>query len=121
MQQIDPETGAVGPPIDVGGRPSGILVTATSVWVANAGDATLTQLDPTTGQALSGAVAVGSAPGAMALSGTQLWVADADEGAVDRVDTRTAQVTGHLRIGDGRSGWQSSDRNYGSPIVTTAG
>ncbi len=44
---IDPATGRqIGQAIDVGDRPSGIATGAGSVWVANAGDGTVTRIDP---------------------------------------------------------------------------
>ncbi len=44
---IDPATGeASGEPVEVGSRPSGIATGEGSVWVANAGDGTVSQIDP---------------------------------------------------------------------------
>ena len=44
---IDPATGeAATDPVRVGARPSGVAVGEGAVWVANAGDGTLTRIDP---------------------------------------------------------------------------
>ena len=44
---IDPATGETATdPVRVGARPSGVAVGEGAVWVANAGDGTLTRIDP---------------------------------------------------------------------------
>src|SRR6185436_116068 len=47
VTRLDPSSGEVqGEPIEVGRRPRGVAVGEGSVWVANAGDGTVTRIDP---------------------------------------------------------------------------
>lgn len=55
--------------------PAGIVFDGRSIWVANSGSNTVTQLDCITGQ-LIGSSPVGNSPLGLCFAGTAVWVAN---------------------------------------------
>ena len=66
MTRIEPRTGAVVRPIDVGNGPSALAAGEGAVWVVNRHDGTLSRIDPAT-NAVRGSVRVGADPTAVAV------------------------------------------------------
>ena len=58
--------------IQVGDEPSAVAVGQGAVWVANAGDGTVTRIDPVTYAPTS--ISVGGAPAGIAVAGGRVWV-----------------------------------------------
>ena len=55
------------------------------MWVANAGDDTVSVLDAATAQPVGAPIPVGDRPMAVAFDGTAIWVANAGDGTVTRL------------------------------------
>jgi serine/threonine-protein kinase len=79
---------------EVGARPYALLVDAGVVWVANAGDGTVTRFDVETSRTIGDPVRVGRGPVALAASRGAVWVANYDAGTVSKVDARSGRVLG---------------------------
>lgn len=77
-----------GAGITVGNSPDGIAIGQGSVWIANAGDATVTRIDEKSAKVLGTlSYANRSEPAAaITLFGSTLWVADSNAGVVKRFD-----------------------------------
>jgi len=60
--------------IPVGRRPVDIAADATGVWVANAGDDSVSRIDPATGRVVA-TVRLGNRPSGIAVGAGRLWVA----------------------------------------------
>ena len=60
----------------VGDRPAGVVVGEGYVWVANAGDGTVSRLDPESGEEVGDAIEVGDSPRGIAISDNSIWVAE---------------------------------------------
>jgi serine/threonine-protein kinase len=88
---------AAGPQFDVGDRPAGLVRGGDFVWIANAGDGTVTRMtedgesrkDIDTGE---GAFAVGRSADAM-------WVANSVDNTVSRIDFATSRVSDPIPVG----------------------
>lgn len=79
---------------DVGARPYAVLVKDRVVWVANAGDGTVTRVDVATSRVIGDPIRVGRGPIALAASRGVVWVANYDAGTVSKVDARSGRVLG---------------------------
>jgi YVTN family beta-propeller protein len=74
--RIDPGTRSVTATVPVGHSPAGIAVGEGSVWVANAGDGTVTRIDPSTNPPrLHQTIPVGGSPAAITIADGRAWVA----------------------------------------------
>jgi YVTN family beta-propeller protein len=83
-----------------GAIPAAVVVGGRSVWVANAGDATVQRFDATTFE--EGPVrtySVGRRPAAAAFGSGALWVANRGDDSVTRIDPSTS-ATFIVRVGD---------------------
>jgi YVTN family beta-propeller protein len=77
-----------------GSAPAALVVARGSVWVANAGDSTVSRFDPAT--LLEGplrTISVGQRPTGVAYGGGALWVANSGDGTVTRIDPSTYSTT----------------------------
>jgi YVTN family beta-propeller protein len=102
VTRIDPRSGAVGTPVNVGNGPTAVAAGEGAVWVVNRGDGTLSRVNPAT-NAVSGTVPVGADPRAVAAGGGAVWVAGGEDGTVVRVDPRGPRVLSRLRTGSSPS------------------
>jgi YVTN family beta-propeller protein len=59
--------------IGVGDRPVAVAVDANAVWVANAGDGTVSRIDPETSEVVA-TIDVGPAPAGVAVAHGLVWV-----------------------------------------------
>jgi YVTN family beta-propeller protein len=88
--------------ISVGSYPLGVAVdpAARTVYVANAGDDTVSVIDAATGT-VTGTIPVGSGPDAVAVdpAARTVYVANADGGTVSVIDGATSTVTATLPVG----------------------
>src|SRR6266566_3310201 len=103
----------------VGQSPEGVAATATAVWVANAGDRTVSQISAKT-RAVVQAVPVKAAPDALAVVGDDVWVVDGLAGEVEDINTRSVAdpVVGSVSVGTLPS---AIAYGYGSLWVTNEG
>jgi YVTN family beta-propeller protein len=84
---------AVGAPIGVGSKPTGIFV-GTSVWVTNNGDDTVTRIDPSTAQVVGEPLPVGHEPRGVVEGAGVVWVANSGDSTVSRLDAATGKPIG---------------------------
>ena len=73
------------------------------MWVANEGDDTVSQINPTTGT-VTQAVPVGGRPDGIAVGPNAVWVANSQDGTVTRIDPATGQPRGPVSVGSGPAG-----------------
>ena len=92
---IDPKTNKIVAAIPVGNGPAAITTGLGSVWVVNAGEQTLSRIDPTTRTATRIGSPVG--PTSVAVGGGALWVATSDH-KLARVDPATRAVAETRRL-----------------------
>ena len=105
VARIDPARGCVVATYPTGRDPSRILSAAGRMWVANAGDRTVTALDASTGAAFA-TVGVGGASSdpvtAMSAGSDALHVLDGEDGILTSIALGTGAVTGSDKlIGEG--------------------
>lgn len=89
-----------------------ILYDGTFIWSANAGEASVTQIDPLTAAAL-GTFSVGNLPDAITFDGTNIWVANSGDNTVTELVAATGALVGTFPVGtlpdaltfDGTSVW----------------
>ncbi len=100
--RVDARTGELVASMKVGDRPTAIALGEGSVWVANAGDNTLSRIDPRTGEVVSTVDARGDA-GALAVGFGGVWVLDGPGGAVSRLDPATGRIVRRIHFAAGGS------------------
>jgi class 3 adenylate cyclase len=112
VAKIDPVRGCVVATYPVGHRPSHILSAGGRMWVANAGDRTVTALDASTGVPFA-TVGVGGASSepitAISAGADALHVLDGDLGLLTTVDLKTAAVLGMDKLPGEGEGFISFD------------
>jgi YVTN family beta-propeller protein len=90
---INPPPGSLGrvaATIPVGTSPVDVLVSQDAVWVANAGQGTVSRIDPAT-NTVTRTVRVGRNPIRLAAGFGSIWVANQTEQTLSRIDARTGQ------------------------------
>lgn len=85
--------------IPVGDRPLAVAVGFGAVWVANAGDGTVTRIDPRDGRPRAHSIRIGGEPTDIAAGEEAVWVADRRRGRVLRVDPETSRIEQRLMVG----------------------
>jgi YVTN family beta-propeller protein len=120
---VNPPPGSLGrvaATIPVGASPVDVLVGQDAVWVANAGQGSVSRVDPATNTVIR-TVQVGRKPVRLAAGFGSIWVANQTGQSVSRLDVRTGQlqatilVTGHisaedLAVGEGTIWVRSGNR-----------
>jgi branched-chain amino acid transport system substrate-binding protein len=104
VASIDP-TGHVDSYTEVGASPSNVTVGEGSVWVLNADDQTVSQIDPQTREVVR-TFSSGQTPTDIAVGGGAVWVGNADvrnadlayTASISRVDPQSSVVTRSLRL-----------------------
>jgi YVTN family beta-propeller protein len=86
----------------VGVSPAAIAVGEGSVWIANAGDNTVSRVNPRTVGVVR-TISVGRRPGGIAVGGGAVWVTDQADGLVTRIDAASNSVT-TIEVGEGPAG-----------------
>jgi YVTN family beta-propeller protein len=97
---IDPRTNELVDQIPVGGSPDGVAVGLGGVWVANTGEATLSQIDPQTRKVVR-TVGVGRTPSDIATGFGYIWVTSADDQALTRIAPGSGQITDTIDLAPG--------------------
>jgi YVTN family beta-propeller protein len=116
LYRFDPSNPAKPAAFDVGTAPTGIAVTPQAVWITDAGDNTVSKLDPATGTPISKPVQVGLDPTSVRVGSGGVWVANHLDRTVSRINPASGQVLATIPIGDGPSGIAITD---GAVWVTT--
>ena len=83
--------------VGVGRRPVSLAAGANGVWVANADDGTVDQLDPRTGR-LVHTIGVGTDVYTVAVGFGSVWVAGGNDGTLIRIDPTLSQVQRTLAL-----------------------
>ena len=83
--RLDPATGKVAGSATVGRDAKGLALTAGGLWVANATDNTVSQVDVAT-LASRRTIRVGPAPVTLAVVGSTVWVANSGDNTISRID-----------------------------------
>ena len=88
----------------LGTQPIAVVAGFDALWVANFGDRTVQQLDPTTGESLRTiALSAGGNPTDLAVGGEFVWVASGIDGVISRVNPQTGAIR-LIEVGVGVSG-----------------
>jgi YVTN family beta-propeller protein len=90
--KIDPRSNNVVATGVVGSSPSSVAVGEGWVWVANAGDNTVSQVNPRTTSAVA-APTVGRRPQSVTVGDGAVWVANESDGTVSRIDAASRSST----------------------------
>ena len=99
---IDPDAEGVTAQYPVGREPAAVAAGDGSVWVANAGDGTVSRIVPGTPHVVS--IAVGEDPAGLAFAAGSLWVTDREDRSVVQVNPDTNRVVNRIDVGNGPSG-----------------
>src|SRR3954454_1634302 len=87
--------------VKVGGAPGAIAADATSVWVVNSGDDTVSRIGLDEPSAPANTIPVGHAPSGVTISRQAVWVANAADRTVSRVNPRSRTVVDKIDVGPG--------------------
>jgi YVTN family beta-propeller protein len=91
---VNPPPGSLGrvvATIPVGAGPADVLVSDGAVWVANAGQGTVSRVDPAT-NTVTTTIQVGRNPVRLAAGFKSIWVANQTEQTISRIDAQTGQL-----------------------------
>jgi streptogramin lyase len=94
---IDAQHNRIASFVGVGRRPVALATDANGVWVVNADDGTVDELDPITGKLLH-TIGIGSDVNDLAVGFGSVWVADGNDGTLTRIDATTGQVQRTLQL-----------------------
>jgi YVTN family beta-propeller protein len=112
---IDVHTTRLTGQVPVGTDPGDISADGRSLWVANAGDATVSRINVRT-QRLSATIAPGTAVDGMAAGDGAVWTSDSRRGLLTRIDPALRRVDRLVRIG-GSGGYFT----WKAPVATGDG
>ncbi len=104
MSRLALDTGSVTDTIRVGNAPSGVAVGEGSVWVTNAGDSSVSRIDPETNEVSQTLPASEPGPTGIAVGDGALWVADSIGAALLRVDPTTEEESQSVPLAGQPSG-----------------
>ena len=86
--------------IPVGRAPEALAVGERFLWVTNAGDGTVSRIDPDTARVSGDPIKVGGRPLDIAAGKDAVWVTSFTDGTVTRLDPRSGDVQGEpIRVG----------------------
>jgi len=95
--KVDTQTGQ-GQVIQVGPGPDALAAGHGAVWVANAGNGTLSEVNSTAGQAVGSPIYVGNGPSGVAV-GSSVWVTLSVDGAIAQIDPTRGTVLHTFSVG----------------------
>ncbi|HEY7042038.1 MAG TPA: ABC transporter substrate-binding protein [Nocardioidaceae bacterium] len=85
--------------VQVGDGPDAVAVGEGSVWVANSGDGTVSEVSPAAGRTVGDPIHVGNGPSGIAVGEGAVWVALSVDGAVAKIDPDTGKVVDTFSAG----------------------
>jgi YVTN family beta-propeller protein len=98
---IDATSGVRLRTVDVGDDPEDLALLGGSIWVLNVLDATITPLDPATGETVGKPTQVWGHPVALDAAFGRLWVIECRSGTLLAVDPDSGRVVSRVEIGRG--------------------
>lgn len=99
LERRDPATGAIQARVEVGGRPWGIEIAQTAVWVGNQDNQTVAAVDPGT-NTVTRRIVLDGAPVGVAVGSGALWAASNSDDRIWRLDPTTGAILGVTHVGD---------------------
>jgi YVTN family beta-propeller protein len=101
LAEVDLASGRVFASIPVGDRPSALASSGGALWVANAGEATISRVDPRAGRVVR-TIPVAGTPLAVTVGGGSVWVLNSDLAAarssISRIDPRYSRVVATIPL-----------------------
>jgi DNA-binding SARP family transcriptional activator/DNA-binding beta-propeller fold protein YncE len=97
---LDSQTDRLVGDVPVGERPVSIVGGEGGIWVANAGDSTLTRIDPRTSKVVK-VLGIGTHLHDLATGFGSVWTANGEDGTVTRIDARRDEPVATLHFGAG--------------------
>jgi DNA-binding beta-propeller fold protein YncE/predicted Ser/Thr protein kinase len=118
---------AVSDPIEIGDGPLRLATGEGAVWVTDAGNGTLSWIDPRTRE-VRGEVSIGKGIAGVAVGGGSVWVSRPRTGSVFRIEVGGDRIEeigiggrpGAIAVGGGRV-WVADDAGVGVTAINTAG
>jgi YVTN family beta-propeller protein len=95
--EVDPHSGEVGDPMNVGGSIWDIQYGFDSVWVAVQSLNQVVRIDPADGAILA-TIESGPTVSGLAITPTEVWVANQGGTTIDRIDPGTNKITGSIDL-----------------------
>ncbi len=92
-------SGRGGRTIDLAGPPGALVVSAGSLWAADANGEAVYRVDPDSGGVID-RIPVGGEPGDLAAGGGAIWAASTLGGTISRIDPATDTVTQTIPLGE---------------------
>ncbi|MDX6400516.1 MAG: virginiamycin lyase, partial [Gaiellaceae bacterium] len=93
---IDPGNNRVVADVPIGGTPRGVAVGAHDIWTANAGEGTVTKVDPKSLKART--IGLGVAATDLVETAGEVWVATGVDNSVIRIDARSGGVLENIPL-----------------------
>jgi DNA-binding SARP family transcriptional activator/ABC-type transport system substrate-binding protein/streptogramin lyase len=97
VNELD-ETGSVLASVPVGTNPVALAAARGMIWVINAGDNTVSQVNPKS-HTVQRELDVGHDPQSLAVTGDDLWVSNFADGTVTRINLVAAKVVQSIHVG----------------------
>jgi peptide/nickel transport system substrate-binding protein len=85
--------------VQVGDGPDAVAVGEGSVWVANSGDGTVSEVSPAAGTTVGEPIYVGNGPSGIAVGLGAVWVVLSVDGAVAKIDPDTGRLVHTFSVG----------------------
>jgi ABC-type transport system substrate-binding protein/class 3 adenylate cyclase len=86
-------------PITVGSQPAGIAASPSGVWVANSGDGTVSEINPSVPQTEAAPIFVGNGPDGVVVARRAVWVTLSVDGTVAKIDPAKGRVVKRIEVG----------------------
>jgi len=93
------DAGAVLASVPVGIDPTSVASSRDAIWVVNAGDDTVSRVNPTT-RSIQQVIAVGHKPRGLAVTGDDVWVANFADGTLSRINAQVNRVVDVIPVGN---------------------
>ena len=87
-------------PVTVGSGPDAVAVGDHAVWVANAGDGTVSEVSPSAGKLVASPIYVGNGPSGIVAAEHAVWVTLSVDGAVAKIDASSGRVADTFSAGN---------------------
>ena len=100
---IDPGSGRAEMPVEVGGSPSQVALTAGAVWVGDVSGGALRRVDPEAG-AVVATIPLGGGPDGIAAGGDAVWATNGLAGTLLRVSPETNEIVQTVGVPSGPRG-----------------
>jgi ABC-type transport system substrate-binding protein/class 3 adenylate cyclase/streptogramin lyase len=100
---LSDRTGSVTAQVPVPGRPSAVAVGSGSVWVTDAVNGVVREIDPSSVSVID-SIPVGTNPDGVVVGGGGVWVANGDDRTVSWISPSAGRVVKTIRVGNGPAG-----------------